>query len=155
MGADQAGERIVLDFHGSFLYNIKYLVSNVRSKLIHGGSKAGPGSKAFHGDLDSDIGWRLMKNKKKLLFWAILAGVVYFFLSYHVIFVGKTLKLLRKSRHTFDYTFFSTQGKTSISILSIDDLRRDGIGELLVEMGQLSENQLDMLIAQIEEGRQD
>ncbi|MBW2029606.1 MAG: hypothetical protein JRJ31_11090 [Deltaproteobacteria bacterium] len=96
-----------------------------------------------------------MKSKRKYLFWAILAGIVYFFLSYHIIFVGNNLKLLKKSRHTLDYTFFSTQGKTDIAILSVDDLREDGIGELLVEMGRLSEDQLEMLITQIEESRKD
>ncbi|MBW1997480.1 MAG: hypothetical protein JRJ29_05865 [Deltaproteobacteria bacterium] len=97
----------------------------------------------------------MKSKKKKFLFWAVLAGVIYFFLSYHVIFVGTAVKLLKKSRHTFDYTFFSTQGKTNIAILSIGDLREDGIGEVLVEMGRLSEDQLDMLIAQIEESEQD
>ncbi|MBW2064286.1 MAG: hypothetical protein JRJ03_05065 [Deltaproteobacteria bacterium] len=97
----------------------------------------------------------MKSKKKKILFWAVVAGVIYFFLSYHMIFVGTTVKLLKKSRRTFDYTFFSTQGKTNIAILSIDDLREDGIGGLLVEMGRLSEEQLDMLITQIEESIQE
>ena len=92
-----------------------------------------------------------MKFRKKLLIWAIAGAVVYFVLSYHFIFVENTIKLLKKSSLTLNYTLFSTKGKTNESILSIDELREDGIGDLLVEAGRLTEQELESLLNKIEE----
>ena len=91
-----------------------------------------------------------MSQLKKIFFWVILAGALYFALSNHFIFVGKDVKILKKSRITLDYTIFSTQAKNVESILAIDDLRKDGIGQLLVEAGRLSEEQLQVLMARYE-----
>jgi len=93
-----------------------------------------------------------MNNRlKKAFVWGIIGAVFYFLLSHHIVFVGSTPKLLKKSRLTLEYTFFSTQGKTNESILGVDELREDGIGELLVEMGKMSEAELDRLIEKYEE----
>ncbi|UCB50156.1 MAG: hypothetical protein JSW56_04575 [Deltaproteobacteria bacterium] len=92
-----------------------------------------------------------MKFGKKLLVWVIVGAIAYFFLSYHVIFVENTIKLLKKSSLTLNYTLFSTKGKTNESILSIDELREDGIGDLLVEAGRLTEEELESLLRKIEE----
>jgi hypothetical protein len=58
---------------------------------------------------------------------------------------------LKKSSWTLNYTLFSTKGKTNESILSIDELREDGIGDLLVEAGRLTEQELESLLNKIEE----
>ena len=87
---------------------------------------------------------------KKLLLWVILGGILYFFLSYHIIYIGKELKLLKKSELTLEYTFYSADLKTNKTILSIDSLRKDGIGDLLVEMGRISETEMKSLVNQIE-----
>jgi hypothetical protein len=93
-----------------------------------------------------------MKNKlKKGLVWVILGAVFYFFLSYHIVFIGSNIKLLKKSHLTLEYTIFSTQGKTNDSILRVDDLRRDGIGQLLVDEGKISQEELDMILDRYEE----
>ena len=92
-----------------------------------------------------------MKFHKKLLIWVIVGAVIYSLLSYHFIFVGNTIKLLKKSRLTLEYTLFSTKGKTNESILAIDVLREDGIGDLLVEEGRLTEEELERLLNKIEE----
>jgi hypothetical protein len=96
-----------------------------------------------------------MKYIKKLIFWGCIAGVVYFFLSFHIIFVGSNPYLLKKTKLSTDYIFFSTQGKSAESILSIDELRKAGIGRLLVQMGRLTEEQLEMLTTKIEEAKQE
>jgi hypothetical protein len=88
---------------------------------------------------------------KKVLVWGIVGALFYFLLSYHIIFIGSNVKLLKKSHLTLEYTVFSTQGKTNESILGIDDLREDGIGELLVEMGKMSQEQLDLFLEKYEE----
>lgn len=85
------------------------------------------------------------------MIWAIVGAIVYFILSYHVIFIENTVRLLRKSSLTLNYTLFSAKGKTNESILAIDELREDGIGDLLVEEGRLSEEELERLLNKIEE----
>ena len=84
------------------------------------------------------------------MIWLIVGAVIYSLLSYHFIFVGNTIKLLKKSSLTLNYTLFSTKGKTNESILSIDELREDGIGKLLVEAGRLTEEELERLLEKIE-----
>lgn len=89
---------------------------------------------------------------KKLLLWVILGGILYFFLSYHIIYIGNDLKLLKKSELTLEYTFYSANLKTNRSILSVDALREDGIGDLLIEMGRISEEEMKILVKEIEAG---
>ena len=83
---------------------------------------------------------------KKVIIWGGLGAILYFLLSFHVIFVGRNVKLLRKSELTLNYTFFSTQGKDPRKIMAIDELRWDGIGDILVETGLMSEAQKERLI---------
>jgi hypothetical protein len=70
----------------------------------------------------------------------------YFILSTHFIFIGSNLRILKKSHLTLEYTIFSTQGKSIESIMNVDDLREDGIGELLVEAGKITEEQLQAIL---------
>ena len=89
---------------------------------------------------------------KKLLFWAVIGGIIYFLLSYHMIYIDKRIKFLKKTELTLEYTFYSADLKTNRSILSVDSLREDGIGDLLVEMGKLSEEEMESLVKEIEAG---
>ena len=91
---------------------------------------------------------------KKLIVWACVAGAAYFILSNHFIFVGGTPKILKKSNITLENTFFSTQSKTNESILKVDELRKAGIGPLLVQMGRITEDELERLTAKIEEAKE-
>ena len=84
-----------------------------------------------------------MRFIKKIVFWGIIAGAAYGVLGYHFIMIGSSVKILAKSRHTLDYTIFSTQSKSNKAILAIDDLREDGIGELLLEAGKITREDLD------------
>lgn len=83
---------------------------------------------------------------KKYLTWAILAGILYGLLSYHFIIVGRTIKPLKKSELTLHYTFYSTKGKRVSTIMAIDELREDGIGELLLDAGMMSESEYRMYV---------
>ena len=83
---------------------------------------------------------------KKLVTWAVVIGCGYFILSNHFIFIGSDLRLLKKSHLTLEYTFFSTQGKSIESIMNVDDMRKDGIGDLLVEAGKTTQDQLDAIL---------
>jgi hypothetical protein len=95
-----------------------------------------------------------MKRIKKLIVWACIACVAYFVLANHFIFVGSTPKILKKAKFTLDYTFFSTQGKTNQSILQVDELRKAGVGQMLLQMGRISEDELERLTAKIEEAKE-
>jgi hypothetical protein len=88
---------------------------------------------------------------KRIIFWVVLAAIVYALLGYHFIFFGGvTIRMLKKSRFTVDYTFYSVHGKQISTILAIDDLREDGIADLLVDMGRMSEAERDELMARYE-----
>ena len=87
-----------------------------------------------------------MKFAKKALIWIVVAGTLYFFLSHHIVFIGSGVKLLKKSNLTLQYTIFNAKGKSNKAILSIEDLRYDGIGEILVEAGRISEDELDLML---------
>jgi hypothetical protein len=88
----------------------------------------------------------MQRTLKKLVIWVIIAVCGYFILSNHFIFIGSNLRLLKKSHLTLEYTIFSTQGKSVESIMDVDDLRKDGIGKLLVEAGKITEDQLDAIL---------
>jgi hypothetical protein len=85
-----------------------------------------------------------MKFFKKVFLWGAIAGVLYFLLSYHIIFIGRSVKLLKKSGLTLENTFFSTQGKTNKQILAVDALREQGIADLLVEAGRMTEEEKEI-----------
>ncbi len=88
----------------------------------------------------------MQKGLRKLVIWAVILACGYFVLSHHFIFIGSDLQLLKKSRLTLEYTIFSTQGKSLESIMNVDELRRDGIGRLLVEKGKITQDQLDTIL---------
>lgn len=82
------------------------------------------------------------KRIKQYLLWAVAAGVIYFLLSYHIIYSKKRFYLLEKTEKTLEYTFYSFENKKPENILKVDVLRYDGVGELLVELGFLSEEEM-------------
>ncbi len=89
---------------------------------------------------------------KKIILWGSLAGALYIALSYHFIYFELTnIKVLKKSELTLNYTFFSAQGKTDRVILAIEPLREDGMADLLVDMGRMSEEKKDAIMALYEE----
>ncbi|HUU41697.1 MAG TPA: hypothetical protein VMW42_12205 [Desulfatiglandales bacterium] len=82
-----------------------------------------------------------MPLKKKATLIIILGAVFYFILSYHIIIIKEGVRLLKKSTFTLEYTIFSAKGKSNKTIMAIDILREDGIGELLKEEGLMSEEE--------------
>ncbi len=91
-----------------------------------------------------------MKFGRKIIIWLIIGATFYLLLGYHFIFVGGNVKFLKKSSLTLNYTFFSVRGKSNESILAIDELRKDGIGDLLVEAGNMTEEEKERLMARFE-----
>jgi hypothetical protein len=76
----------------------------------------------------------MLKRLKQYFFIGMAIAVVYFLLNQHIIMHGKNFFLLEKEEMTLEYTFFSIQDKKASSIMQITPLRRAGIGNILVEL---------------------
>jgi hypothetical protein len=82
---------------------------------------------------------------KTYLLLAAVGGAVYFLLSHHVIFYGqeasviKNVYLLKKAKLNLHYTFFSLHQKKPDAVMKIAPLRENGIADLMVQLGLLSE----------------
>lgn len=83
----------------------------------------------------------MFRTIRKYILIGIAIYAVYFFLDNHIILDGKNFYLLKKSELTFVYTFYELKDKRPDTIMKIDDLRYDGIGDLLVELGKISERE--------------
>ncbi|HDM10527.1 MAG TPA: hypothetical protein ENF92_08440 [Desulfobacteraceae bacterium] len=92
-----------------------------------------------------------MKLRKKIFLWGLLGAAMYFLLSYHFIFNGLHVTLLKKSNPTLNYTLFSLQGKDVRKVLDIDELREDGIADVLVERGFITDEKAERLLARYDE----
>ncbi|MFO7972678.1 MAG: hypothetical protein R6U40_13145 [Desulfobacterales bacterium] len=85
---------------------------------------------------------------KKIISYILLVflgAAGYFLLNYHIVFSGTTVKLLNKSKITSEYTFINISSKSVESLMRIDTLREAGIGNVLVEMGRLSEEEREVM----------
>ena len=82
---------------------------------------------------------------KQFLFIASFLGVLYFFSAYHIILHNQDFTLLQKPYLTLEYTFVSLNKRDAEDVLSDDLLREAGIGEVLVDLGRLSEDRRQAL----------
>ncbi|MGD2096488.1 MAG: hypothetical protein PVG35_02845 [Desulfobacterales bacterium] len=78
---------------------------------------------------------------KQYILIGILVAAGYFIMNNHIIIYGKDVHLLKKTSMHLHYTFFSVKGKKPAKILEIDYLRDAGIGDLLVELGVIDDEQ--------------
>jgi hypothetical protein len=81
---------------------------------------------------------------KKIVLLALIGGLIYTVLNYHFIFVGKKIRVLKKTSPNMEYIFFSTKSKRINTILNVEPLWEAGIGELLVREGLISKEKLDL-----------
>jgi hypothetical protein len=80
---------------------------------------------------------------------------LYLVASHHFIyFGGQNIKWLKKKQLTFSDTFYSATLKTNKTMLSHDVLRKAGMGDLMVDMGLLSEKRKEHLLSKIEKERE-
>jgi hypothetical protein len=85
---------------------------------------------------------------KRVLLWGGIVAILYVLLGYHFIFFGGTkVRMLKKSNFSLENTFYSVDGKSNASILGVEQLREDGIADLLVDMGKMSEREKNRLMA--------
>lgn len=78
---------------------------------------------------------------KQYLIIAAIAAVGYFILNNHIILDGKDVYLLEKTSLHLHYSFYSLEKKKPETIMKIDYLREAGIGDLLVELGKMTEDE--------------
>jgi hypothetical protein len=96
-----------------------------------------------------------MPLKKKVTLLLIGVALLYFFMSYHIIIIEgniREIRLLKKSTFTLEYTFFSTKNKSNKYMLSIDMLRENGLGELLIEEGLMTEAEQTLILESLRSG---
>jgi hypothetical protein len=84
----------------------------------------------------------MISRIKQYILIAILAAIGYFIMDHHFIFYGRDVHMLKKTSLHLHYTFFSLKEKKPAKVLKIDYLREAGIGDLLVELGIINEEQL-------------
>ena len=78
---------------------------------------------------------------KQFLLIAAAFGALYFFSAYHIVIHENDFTLLEKPYLTLEYTFVSLNKRDAEDVLSEDLLREAGIGEILVDLGELDEGQ--------------
>jgi hypothetical protein len=96
----------------------------------------------------------MSKARKSLIFIA-LGALLYVALTHHFIVIDGQVKTLAKSKWSLEYTIYSTHAQTPENMIAIEDLRRDGIADLLVEAGKLTEDHKDFLLSKYEEDEED
>ena len=82
--------------------------------------------------------------KQRLKQYAIIAAagaLLWFVMDNHFIFNGNQVRLLKKSTLDLHDTFVSLNNKKPISVMQNERLREAGIGDLMVEMGILTEDE--------------
>jgi hypothetical protein len=86
--------------------------------------------------------------KQRLKQYAIIAAagfVLWCILDNHFIFEGHHVHLLKKTELNLHETFVSLHNKKPETLLKNERLREAGIGDLLVELGMLTEDQKSRL----------
>ncbi len=78
---------------------------------------------------------------KKYIVSGLFLFVGYFLASQHIVINKKDFRLLEKSELTYEYTFYNLTDREPGDVLRIDVLRENGIGDVMVELGLLSEEE--------------
>ena len=89
-----------------------------------------------------------MKQRlKQYLLIALVAAALYFVLDNHFIIKTHRIYLLQKSAPNLHDTFISLDNKRPATVLENEELRDAGIGDLMVELGMLTEEKKNQLEA--------
>jgi hypothetical protein len=87
-----------------------------------------------------------MKQRLKQYFLiALAAAAIYFALDNHFIFSENRFHLLQKTTLNLHDTFVSLDHKRPETIMENEDLRDAGIGDLMVELGMLGDEEKQRL----------
>jgi hypothetical protein len=92
----------------------------------------------------------MWKKINRFILIILIAVFGYLLLSFHIVYFGNAIKILKKVRLNSEYTFVYVKGLPAESILKIDTLREAGIGDVLVDMGKLGNEEKDILEKEFE-----
>ena len=87
----------------------------------------------------------MRQRLKQYLLIALAAAAVYFVLDTHFVMKKNRFYLLQKVSLNLNDTFVSLDNKRPETIMENDDLRDAGIGDLLVELGLLTDEKKSQL----------
>jgi hypothetical protein len=92
------------------------------------------------------LGTFIMRQRLKQYFLiALAAAALYFVLDNHFIFKKNRFYLLRKADLNLHDTFVSLDNKRPETIMESEDLRDAGIGELMVDLGMMTDDERQKL----------
>jgi hypothetical protein len=87
----------------------------------------------------------MISRMKHYLLLGAVGAALYFLMSTHIIFYGEeanfvqNIYFLKKSKLNLHYTFVSLSQQSAENIMKIKPLREDGIAQLLVDIGIMSD----------------
>ena len=87
----------------------------------------------------------MRQRLKQYFLIAAAAALLWFVLDNHFIIQGHRVHLLKKSTLNLHDTFVSLDNKRPESILRNERLRKAGLGDLLVELGMITEDKKSQL----------
>ena len=94
----------------------------------------------------------------KFVILCIVGYAFYFILTHHIIMFGRDFEILEKVEPNLAHSFYNPGNRKEIQYLGLDnimaneDLRNAGLGELLVERGLVSEEELEAALNKIDYG---
>ena len=86
------------------------------------------------------------------LIWTEFSNSIRVLLDNHFVFSGKSVHLLKKEELNLHDTFISLDNKKPETVLRNDRLREAGLGDLMVELGILSQDKKSQLESKIHYG---
>jgi hypothetical protein len=99
----------------------------------------------------------MKKRITGFIIFAAICGIVYFLLSQHIVFYTggeeKKITLLPKSTLTLDETFVSLETGEYAGledVLKRSTLRDDGLGDIMVEWGLVTDDELAKMLNKID-----
>jgi len=87
----------------------------------------------------------MMQRLKQYLLIALAAAALYFVMDNHFVMKKNRFYLLQKTSLNLNDTFVSLDNKRPETIMENDDLREAGIGDLMVELGMLTDEKKSQL----------
>jgi hypothetical protein len=95
---------------------------------------------------------------KQIILLAVAVCIGYFTAHNHIIFFGREYVILKKVEPNFHNIIYNVGDQKEIrykgldTIIAIDDLRRAGIGPLLIERGLITQEELEAAEKKVDYG---